>query len=177
MRIHASSHSVDSCVALFSPGDFHPISRKVVKYAHLRLDLVALDVKALVLLIHTVKGVFKEADIYLFGTQKPPDLSCSTIHFWSNVTTLVGALESVTTPIFLTRATACLWFTTRRSSTRTPLGPRHRDHSSQAQGRRCFAHGCRLRVGRVSGHLTGRSPPVPLSALVRNGTAILQTAI
>ena len=56
----------------------------------------------LVLLIHTIKGVLEEAEIYPFGAQKLLVLSCSTTHFWSNVTTLVGALESVATPIFLT---------------------------------------------------------------------------
>ena len=35
--------------------------------------------------IRTVKGVSKEAEMRPLGTQKRPDLSCSTIHFWTNV--------------------------------------------------------------------------------------------
>ena len=81
--------------------------------------------------------------------QKPPALSYGTIHFRANVSG-PGALRSVAAPTFLTtRATACLLFTTRQSSTGTPLGPGHRGRSPQAQGRRCFVHSCRLRVGRL----------------------------
>jgi len=121
--------------------------------------------------------MLKEAEIWPFDTQERPVPPCSTTHFWTNVSECAQECRSTCTIHFQSPAPRRVWFMTRQSSTRTPLGPGHQDRSSQARGRRCFAHGCRLRVGRVSGYLTGRSPPMSLSALAHNVTAILRTTI